>query len=212
MKRELTILGILALFLTGVLVLAQCSKDEDGEEDDTTTDLDVTPDISDTVSDLTDTIPDPTTEPPPDVVTDDAAPDGDCTAMGTTGEACAADGDCCGVPVGGECVTSLVSGYITFPGGYCSSTTCESNEDCGAGAECVDAYIMTVCLLTCTDSSDCRESEEYECAELPIIGGGPYCLPVFEMPDMPPDGVTDVYPDLPPDTIADIPVDTGEVG
>jgi hypothetical protein len=191
--------AMLALILAGGMVGCGGSGDKD---EDTTTDTEP----ADTTTDLSDVIPDPTTEPPEDMPdsTTDTPPDGDCTAMGTTGAACTMASDCCGVPVGYDCMTDLFSGYITFPGGYCSSQACTSNADCGPDAECLDVMgFIQFCLRTCTDSSECRESEGYSCSELPYIGGGPYCIPTIELPDMPPDGYTDVYPDIPGDGTGD---------
>ncbi len=80
-----------------------------------------------------------------------------------------------------ECITDI-AGYFEFPGGYCTAT-CTSPAECGPDAECADLMFMSYCLKTCDDPSDCRTDEGYICGEIPILGGGPYCIPSVEIPD-----------------------------
>jgi len=97
-------------------------------------------------------------------------------------------------------------GYVEFPGGYCSAD-CTSDADCGDTDEgtCLNLYIMTMCIKNCTESSECRESEGYTCGELPSMLGieGTFCIPPFEMPDMPPDATTDAEEDPADDSTTD---------
>jgi hypothetical protein len=93
-----------------------------------------------------------------------------------------------------------ILGFVELPGGYCSAT-CTSSTECGPGGEC--ATILGMCLATCISSSDCREAEGYECAELPLMGGGPYCLPGSSSPEPTEDTSTDSIADAPLDTSAD---------
>jgi hypothetical protein len=184
----------LALVMGGALVLAGCG-DGGGGGDDEDTSEDSTP--GDTVSDMTDAIPDPTTEPPEDTPTE-GTPDytpGDALV----GDPCTVVDDCAGIPSSAvNCMTDIM-GMIEFPGGYCSAD-CTTDDDCGEGATCYSAGgFLTLCLKDCTSDSDCRESEGYGCDEIPYLGGGPFCIPAISMPDMPPDGYTDVFPDMPTD-------------
>jgi hypothetical protein len=191
--------GLLALVLGATLVLAGCGGDNGNDDEDTGVDItvDLTTDLS------SDGIPDPSTEPPEEVI-EDARPEG--MGDGRVGEACEANTDCGGIPSSApNCMTDIM-GYVEFPGGYCSAD-CTSDSDCGDTDEgtCINAYIMTLCLKNCTESSQCRTDEDYECGELPSILGieGTFCLPAFEMPDMPPDADTDPEEDPAEDSTAD---------
>ena len=97
-------------------------------------------------------------------------------AVRNTGEPCTVDGDCTGP--GGNCMTTLsittpIVLDIPFPGGYCSSTCVATDPDsCGPGAWCLDASGYggpTGCVKTCTDSTECRESEGYTCSDFMIF-------------------------------------------
>ena len=93
-----------------------------------------------------------------------------------TGEPCADDGDCIGP--GAQCLTelSITTPFplsIPFPNGYCSSTCVAADpESCGPGGWCLDASAYggpTGCVKTCTDSTECRESEGYTCSDFMIF-------------------------------------------
>ena len=97
-------------------------------------------------------------------------------AVRNTGEPCTVDGDCTGP--GGNCMTtlSITTPFplsIPFPGGYCSSSCDGADpESCGPGAYCLDASAYggpTGCVKTCTDSTECRESEGYTCSDFMIF-------------------------------------------
>jgi hypothetical protein len=106
-----------------------------------------------------------------------------------TGDPCTVDGDCTGP--GAQCldvlaITTPFPLSIPFPGGYCSSSCVGTDPDsCGAGAWCLDASAYggpTGCVKTCTDASECRESEGYTCSNFmiftqnfcgPPVTGGP---------------------------------------
>lgn len=198
MKRVNGIPAMLALLLGGALVLAGCGGNNGGDED---TQEDTTPDLTTDLS--SDGIPDPSTEPPEEAI-DDTPAEGWGDAR--VGEACEAATDCGGVPSPApNCMTDIM-GYVEFPGGYCSAD-CTSDDECGETGEgtCINAYIMTLCLKNCTESSECRTSEGYDCGELPSMLGieGMFCLPAFEMPDMPPDASTDPEEDVADDSTAD---------
>lgn len=191
---------IWAAMLGGALVVAGCGGG--GGDDDEDAGPDITAEIDDDLS--TDGIPDPSTEPPEEVV-EDGTPDG-TTGDGRVGDACTAPTDCGGIPSSApNCLTDIM-GYVEFPGGYCSAD-CTSDDDCGDTDEgtCINAYIMTLCLKNCSEASECRESEGYTCGTLPDILGipGTFCLPAFEMPDMPPDASTDPEEDVAVDSTAD---------
>ncbi len=195
MKRVNGLSAMLALVLGGALVLAACGGNvkNEGDAEDTTPDL--TTDLS------SDGIPDPSTEPPDEVI-DDTPAEGWGDAR--VGEACEDNTDCGGVPSPAPSCLKDIMGYVSFPGGYCTADGCTSDDECGETGEgtCINAYIMSLCLKNCTESSDCRTSEGYECAELPSMLGidGMFCLPAFEMPDMPPDAATDPEEDVPDDS------------
>ena len=102
-----------------------------------------------------------------------------------TGEPCTVDGDCTGP--GGACWTSLSITIpspleLSMPGGYCSSSCDGADpESCGAGAWCLDASPYggpILCVKTCTDSSECRVSEGYDCANF-LISTQDFCGPLL---------------------------------
>lgn len=191
MKRALDLSWVvmLALLLSGALVVG-CGGDKKDDDEDTS--VDVESDMEDTAMD---TIPEPSTEPPMDTtmeteedVPEDVPWDGE---GGGVGDACTGDEECGGVPSTSSYCMTDIGGYVPFPGGYCTAD-CTSSADCGPDAECLDLYIMAVCVKMCDENADCRESEGYECAEPPFVGGGPYCIPIFDMPESPTDVSTDV--------------------
>lgn len=78
---------------------------------------------------------------------------------------------------GAECVASLnckggtcireqeqEGGDVAYPGGYCTTRDCSTNDDCNGGI-CVSRARSTTCLEACESSSDCRQG--YECRETP---------------------------------------------
>ena len=70
-----------------------------------------------------------------------------------------------------------------FPGGYCTGEGCLDNCDCGENAMCVELGEMipmfpNYCLRKCSEMSDCREDEGYECIDLTSFGiMGSVCIP-----------------------------------
>jgi hypothetical protein len=122
--------------------------------------------------------PDATVEDMWDAMTDvgeDVAPE-----PGSTGTACTEDDDCTGVPGTGRfCMDRLEAGGgygMDFPGGYCSAE-CDSADDCGVGADCLDLGYLGHCMRRCSSSVECRESEGYVCSEIPFITTETYCVP-----------------------------------
>ncbi|MFH1437260.1 MAG: hypothetical protein ABIJ56_16245 [Pseudomonadota bacterium] len=108
---------------------------------------------------------------------DVAAEDGSCT-VGLTGDPCSSPTACACVPSSArECLTTL-SGYITFPGGYCSAR-CTTPADCGTGANCAEITTGTrYCLKVCSSASQCRMAEGYTCTQIPMSSDTrTYCLP-----------------------------------
>ncbi len=209
MKRaiELSWTTMLALLVCGALSVAGCGDDKKGDEDATT---DVTSDLEPET--ILDGIPDPTTEPPEDTSVADTLEDSPTDVPwdgtgGVVGDGCVSDEDCGGVPSTSSYCMTDIGGYIPFPGGYCSAS-CTTNDECGPGGFCLNVYIMSFCLKECDDGSDCREGEGYECAEPPYIGGGPYCIPVFDIPEGPMDASTDAEPDMAPDAAIDTSIDS----
>lgn len=175
------------------------SAREDGD-DDTSTPSDVTDSTpSDTIPDTTP--PDgpppdgpppdgpppdgpPPDGPPPDGPPPDGPPPDGPPPDGNVGDPCYTGTDCMGVPGSGRTCLTDISGFISFPGGYCSAD-CTSDGDCGTGGECVDFYgYASYCLKVCTSATDCRVSEGYACDRVP---GGPstttYCIPPMAGPD-----------------------------
>lgn len=160
----------------------------DQPTDDFTQDDTVSPDIPDL--DAIDTHPDPVSDL--EVIPDgmevrpdstDGAEDGACL-VGLTGDPCSSVSQCACVPSSArECLTSL-SGYISFPGGYCSAR-CTSPADCGTGANCAEITTGTrYCLKVCSSASQCRMAERYTCTTIPRSSDTrTYCLPDTPDPD-----------------------------
>jgi hypothetical protein len=109
----------------------------------------------------------------------DAAEEGDLECIvGVTGDACSSAGQCACVPsLARQCLTTL-SGYVYFPGGYCSAQ-CTSTSECGPGANCAEITTGTrLCLKLCTSTSQCRMAEGYGCTTIPMSSDtGTYCWP-----------------------------------
>lgn len=96
---------------------------------------------------------------------------------GAVGDACIDSYDCSLIPSGARtCITELFG--FGFPGGYCSAD-CMYSSECGPGAACVDLYFSMMCFKDCIGDDECRMDEGYVCAEMPFVGGGPYCLPIY---------------------------------
>lgn len=158
-----------AVFCCFSLCLWSCAEGEGNGAEDAPVESDLTGDI---VSD------EPAGDPGPDPGTDDLpAEDGACT-VGVTGDPCSSPTQCSCVPSSArECLTTL-SGYIAFPGGYCSAR-CTTPADCGIGANCAEITTGTrYCLKTCSSGSQCRMSEGYSCARIPMSSDTrTYCMP-----------------------------------
>ncbi len=108
---------------------------------------------------------------------------GTCCPAGTgeVGEACSDVSQCTGITNGtAECLTS-VGGMLNFPGGYCTGSGCTVGTACdNANGVCVDLFtVMQYCLVECTAASECRQSEGYDCAQLPQA---PTTDPMYCMP------------------------------
>jgi hypothetical protein len=98
---------------------------------------------------------------------------GDCTGDGHCGEP---DPPTCPGPdcpdpapgVGAACTESATcapfaceSGGGLFTDGYCSTTGCTTDDECGDGGVCGAMYGQSYCLLSCGADSDCRTG--YRC-------------------------------------------------
>jgi hypothetical protein len=191
MKLQSKTLTLLACF-SMIAALAACAGETDGHQDvpidpaadDMAADDTVSPDLPDGTHDP-DVIIDPTPDPTPDLdateirpdTTDTIADDAGCT-VGVTGDPCSSATQCNCVPSSArECLTTL-SGYVSFPGGYCSAR-CTSPADCGTGANCAEITTGTrYCLKVCSSASQCRMAEGYTCATIPMSSDTrTYCLP-----------------------------------
>lgn len=121
-------------------------------------------------------------------VQQDAAQQQDSSTPGTgiTGDPCTDANQCGGITNGTpECVTDIMS-MMSFPGGYCSSSTCTVGQACDNGMGiCVDVGGMgfaTYCLQECVDATECRTGEGYDCTTVPMSQDTTtYCLPESEM-------------------------------
>ena len=102
------------------------------------------------------------------------------------GEACVANINC----KGGTCIreNKEENGDTSYPGGYCTSRDCTTNDDCNGDSICVARTRSTACFATCESTSDCRSG--YECRDAPE---GKICDSVIEavLPD-PEDSAFDV--------------------
>lgn len=120
-----------------------------------------------------DSPPDIHPDPPPEVVDADVV---DAPPAGIVGDACSSRRDCSGMPTSSADCWHDIMGFLSFPGGYCSAD-CYADWECGPEGECVDLSFISLCLRTCEYVEDCRESDGYDCYDMPWVGGGPYCLP-----------------------------------
>jgi len=106
---------------------------------------------------------------------------------GMVGEACGDVSQCTDITDGtAECLTNIF-GVITFPGGYCTGSSCTVGNSCDSGTGiCVDIMgFASYCLKPCTDVSECRGAEGYVCqaaASQPQPGDPTYCIPPFGGP------------------------------
>lgn len=84
------------------------------------------------------------------------------------GEACASNINC----KGGTCIREAdgADGQTSYPGGYCSTRDCESDEACNGDALCISLGRSTACRAKCETNSDCRSGYSCRSAE-----GGNYC-------------------------------------
>jgi len=87
------------------------------------------------------------------------------------GAPCTVDGSC----LGGKCLTE----DLGYPGGYCTSLSCETNGCGGWGSECFRTRIgtsdVTACYQLCNYDGTCdRSAEGYRCVQL---NDTPVCLP-----------------------------------
>jgi hypothetical protein len=65
------------------------------------------------------------------------------------GASCVANEDCKQTPAALEC--------LSFKGGYCGLTGCQTNADCPAGSACVTHDDgINYCFLVCTDKPECN--------------------------------------------------------
>lgn len=86
------------------------------------------------------------------------------------GEGCTQDSDC----QGGSCITD-------WPGGYCTTTGCDSFEDCsrlGNDNRCLQIQGPNLCVRLCTSDADCRD--QYVCQPLNSQQG--FCSPDPSIP------------------------------
>jgi hypothetical protein len=114
------------------------------------------------------------------------APDG-AEAVRNTGAACTSAAQCTGLNA--QCLTQFtnvpVVGTLGFPGGYCSSD-CGPAGDCGADGYCLDgsAFGMpTLCTKKCTQASECRTGEGYQCTNIFGVFPQTMCFPSLQPPD-----------------------------
>jgi len=95
---------------------------------------------------------------------------GDSAPGGSTGAACKMDADCFG---GGLC--------FDWPGGYCISPDCQSDDDCPEGSFCLPLLDNgQACFDACLADSECRSG--YGCKGVPTLQGEPkfICHPIGE--------------------------------
>jgi hypothetical protein len=106
-------------------------------------------------------------------------PESEIETEGGVGDPCAGPEDCVRVP-GGEpqCMTAFMD-FATMPNGYCTRT-CEATADCGDGSSCVRGFWGSFCVRDCGAPEDCRISEGYQCAQIPVLPDpATHCLPDF---------------------------------
>ncbi|MFH1435331.1 MAG: hypothetical protein ABIJ56_06410 [Pseudomonadota bacterium] len=117
---------------------------------------------------------------PPDASDATDGAEGPCS-VGLTGDPCATPAQCSCVPSSSRECLATISGYLTFPGGYCSAR-CTSPTECGSGAQCAEVVTgASTCLKVCTSASQCRMAEGYACTRIPMSSDTrTYCLPSME--------------------------------
>jgi hypothetical protein len=107
---------------------------------------------------------------------------GSLAPKAAVGEACSQAQDCAGDNA--SCLTKVnVITPVTYPNGYCT-VGCQSNDDCPDGTACFMGGPQPGCLVTCSQSSDCRADEGYTCGKPPLSGStdpNNYCLPPFSL-------------------------------
>jgi hypothetical protein len=115
------------------------------------------------------------------------------------GKACEVHEDCANIPGGlGRCVFDVVE-FINLEGGYCAACCNKPALDgCAPGIDCVGAdEVYLVCINHCTDNSQCRTDENYECRPLWYLDSiypGDYCLPDADHVE-PPEGSVPTDPE-----------------
>lgn len=79
-----------------------------------------------------------------------------------------------------DCVSGVLTCY-SWPGGYCSATTCKAGGVvCPGASTCWNSGTVDLCVATCDDNPDCRTTEGYGCKRLSQDFGGldaRFCLP-----------------------------------
>jgi hypothetical protein len=126
--------------------------------------------------------------------TDDSGTQQPTTGSGNpSGGVCKANTDCAGRQcLTDETFTVLAGKPAEIKGGYCSLFNCPRGEAegiCGKGGYCADLqqYLessFSACMKTCTQNSDCRESDNQVCSDgsgngfVPFPNNVKVCLPV----------------------------------
>ncbi len=90
------------------------------------------------------------------------------------GASCVANINC----KGGTCIRANEEegGATSYPGGYCTTRDCASNDDCNGDSICIARTRSTACFDVCESNSDCRDG--YECRSTPE--GGSVCDSIVE--------------------------------
>jgi hypothetical protein len=90
---------------------------------------------------------------------------------------------------GGTCIREAegADGEVSYPGGYCTTRDCASDEDCnGADSICISLSQTTTCRVSCGSDADCRDG--YSCRET-AMGQG-YCDSAVDPPVPPAESST----------------------
>jgi hypothetical protein len=144
------------------------------------------PDLPD-VAPEPDLIPDPIIDLAPDLDGDEFVPDWVEAAddiicnVGVVGDPCSSTVHCSCVPSSARECLLVITGYVSFPGGYCSAR-CTSNADCGEGSHCFENTPGTrYCFKHCTSATQCRMAEGYTCTMIPVLpDSSTYCFPMWD--------------------------------